>query len=312
MLGKNRGGKEEKGNELGDLGVEPVHKQNNGNNHSLENLEVRRRGGSEMDGSIHRNHHDSDSESPTNSPTIMIGTNAGANYAGSFSGGSSSSSSSSSSGSSAGCWSESITDKEEEVDNDDDDEDGCLDDWEAMADALAADDKQKAPCSDPPVEHEHEHEHVVKTDSRGDSETSLGLGVVGSKPGSARKVTKGNTQAWRPDDAFRPQSLPNLTKHLSFPHHNWHFRGGFAWAHAAPSSCPICYEDLDPTDTSFMPCLCGFRLCLFCHKRILEEDARCPGCRKPYEQNPVEAEANVGGGSLTVRLSRTCSMITRS
>lgn len=311
MLGKNRGGKEEKGNELGDLGVEPVHEQNNGNNHSLENLEVRRRGGgSEMDGSIHRNHHDSDSESPTNSPTIMIGTNAGANYAGSFSGGSSSSSSS---GSSAGCWSGSITDKEEEVDNDDDDdEDGCLDDWEAMADALAADDKQKAPCSDPPVEHEHEHEHVVKTDSRGDSETSLGLGVVGSKPGSARKVTKGNTQAWRPDDAFRPQSLPNLTKHLSFPHHNWHFRGGFAWAHAAPSSCPICYEDLDPTDTSFMPCLCGFRLCLFCHKRILEEDARCPGCRKPYEQNPVEAEANVGGGSLTVRLSRTCSMITRS
>ncbi|KAJ0834354.1 putative transcription factor C2H2 family [Helianthus annuus] len=87
-------------------------------------------------------------------------------------------------------------------------------------------------------------------------------------------------RAWRPDDASRPQSLPNLLKQNSFPmqsgsHHGLIF---------APSSCPICCEDLDMTDSSFLPCPCGYRLCLFCHKKILEDNGRCPGCRKQYEQ----------------------------
>jgi len=127
----------------------------------------------------------------------------------------------------------------------------------------------------------------------------------------------GNSRAWRPDDAFRPRSLPNLSKQQSLPNPDRHYGGGgVAWASksvvSAPSSCPICYEELDLTDSSFLPCLCGFRLCLFCHKRIVDEDGRCPGCRKPYETKPIEAEASVNGGSLTFRLARSCSMITRS
>ncbi|KAJ7956301.1 General negative regulator of transcription subunit 4 [Quillaja saponaria] len=195
--------------------------------------------------------------------------------------------------------------KEEEGD------DGILDDWEAMADALAADDKNQNPCLDSPPVHEPVVQLVCPTNG-------LGLGVDNSKPETDRLVPRApeNTRAWRPDDAFRPQSLPNLSKQQSLPNPDRHYGGGIPWActavMAVPSSCPICYEDLDLTDTSFLPCFCGFRLCLFCHKRILEEDGRCPGCRKPYEHDPVQTEASVHGGSLTFRLARSCSMIESS
>ncbi|CAI9766786.1 unnamed protein product [Fraxinus pennsylvanica] len=53
-------------------------------------------------------------------------------------------------------------------------------------------------------------------------------------------------------------------------------------------------------------------LCLFCHKRILEEDGQCPGCRNQYDCEPVEGEATLDGGSLTFQLARSCSMISRS
>ncbi|KAH1132596.1 CCR4-NOT transcription complex subunit 4 [Glycine soja] len=258
--------------------------------HSLEPLNTRRRG-EEDDGLIH---HDSDSESPSNCPAaVLCGTDSGTNFTGSSSGGSSSSSSSS-----GGCCSGNVTEEEEEEEGDDDDDDGCLDDWEAMADALAADDKRENPCPDSPP---------VVSPSEGSN-----LGSPNSKPESDGLVPwgSGNSRAWRADDAFRPQSLPNLSKQHSMPNPD---RRGVPWGRApTPSSCPICCEDLDLTDTSFMPCLCGFRLCLFCHKRILEEDGRCPGCRKPYECEPVETEASVLGGSLTLRLARSCSMIERS
>ena len=77
-------------------------------------------------------------------------------------------------------------------------------------------------------------------------------------------------RAWKSDDAFRPRSLPNLQNH----------RKSFSLDVAL--TCPICYEDLDRTDSSFRPCCCGFNLCLFCHKKILEADGRCPGCRTLY------------------------------
>ncbi|XP_022736210.1 uncharacterized protein LOC111289432 [Durio zibethinus] len=275
---------------------------------SLENLEMRRTaeaiGGGE-NGSVH---HDSDSESsPSNSPTsssLLGGTDSGTSFT--------NSSSSSSSTSSGGCCSGSIT--EEEGD------DGCLDDWEAVADALAADDdKQETERN----ENNRETPCLGPTPGR---EPNTQLGSIGagsdlrnSKPECPRIVqrTTGSSRAWRADDAFRPQSLPNLSKQRSFPATYRHFgQGGVSWARnsafSVPSSCPICYEDLDFTDSSFLPCLCGFRLCLFCHKRILEEDGRCPGCRKPYEHDPVEAEANVQGGSMTFRLARSCSMSARS
>ncbi|KAL0440814.1 UNVERIFIED_CONTAM: hypothetical protein Sradi_0020300 [Sesamum radiatum] len=136
--------------------------------------------------------------------------------------------------------------------------------------------------------------------------------------GTAVQKSLIHSQAWRPDDAFRPQSLPNLSKQHSFQLDSERpfGRGGSVWGcknvGPVPKSCPICYEDLDCTDSSFLPCLCGFRLCLFCHKRILEEDGRCPGCRKQYDCDPVEGEATLDGGSLIFCLARSCSMTTRS
>ncbi|XWS37402.1 hypothetical protein CRYUN_Cryun19dG0040000 [Craigia yunnanensis] len=271
---------------------------------SLDNLEMRRISEANGEGENGSVQHENDSESsPSNSPTnssLLGGTDSGTSFT-----------NSSSSTSSGGCCSGSST--EEEVD------DGCLDDWEAVADALAADDdKQETERN----ENNRENPYLGSTSGH---EPNLQLGLNGagsdlrkSKPECPRVVQRatGSNRAWRADDAFRPQSLPNFSKQRSFPDTNRHFgQGGMSWAHSSafsvPSSCPICYEDLDFTDSSFLPCLCGFRLCLFCHKRILEEDGRCPGCRKPYEHDPVEAEASVQGGSLTFRLARSCSMIAR-
>ncbi|XVE54896.1 hypothetical protein DITRI_Ditri03aG0119000 [Diplodiscus trichospermus] len=274
----------------------------------LENLEMRiaeiNREGEK--GSVQ---HESDSDpSPSNSPmssSLLGGADSGTSFT---------NSGSSSSTSSGGCCSGSITEEEEGGD------DECLDDWEAVADALAADDDKKEwrrnennrenPC----FGSTSGHEPNPQLGSHG-----AGSDLTNSKHECPRMVQRatGSSRAWRADDAFRPRSLPNLSKQQSFPGTDRHFgQGGVSWgrssAFSVPSSCPICYEDLDFTDSSFLPCLCGFRLCLFCHKRILEEDGRCPGCRKPYEHDPVEAEASVQGGSLTFRLARSCSMIARS
>ncbi|WCJ36014.1 RING/U-box superfamily protein [Euphorbia peplus] len=242
-------------------------------------------------------YHDFDSDSSSNSPTGSSASGLSGTDPGSviFTG--------SSSSSSGGCCSGNITEDEEEG------EDNCLDDWEAVADALAANDSNK---------------HGNKKDNQClESEASpelepcedlkQGGGVGGGQETESPKLAPNNARAWRPDDAFRPQSLPNLSKQRSFPNTDRCFgKGGIPWSciNAAPSSCPICCEELDLTDTSFLPCICGFRLCLFCYNRIRNvEDGRCPGCRKPYEGNAVEAELSVNGGSLTFRLARSYSMV---
>lgn len=273
---------------------------------SLENLEMRRRGEANGGGENGSVQHESDSESlPSNSPTsslLLGGTGSGTSFTNSSSG----------STSSGGCCSGSIT--EEEGD------DGCLDDWEAVADALAADDDKQE------MERNENNRENLCSGSTPEHEPNPQLGLNGarsdlrnSKPECQRTVqmATGTSRAWRVDDAFRPQTLPNLSKQRSFPATDRHFgQGGVSWvrssAFSPPSSCPICCEDLDFTDSSFLPCLCGFRLCLFCHKRILEDDGRCPGCRKAYEHDPMEAEASIQGGSMTFRLARSCSMIARS
>ncbi|OIV97083.1 hypothetical protein TanjilG_25673 [Lupinus angustifolius] len=261
-----------------------------GSNGSLEKLEMRSRDEEEDEGLIG---HVSYSESVSNSPTSVNSCiHSGTIFTGSCSSGSSSSSSTCS----AGCRSGNVTEEED---------DECLDDWEAMADALAANDKPQNPEAEP----------VDKMVLPGELISGLNAGPQNWKPDSATLVpcSSGNGRAWRPDDTFRPQCLPNLSKQHSLPNPDRRCRGGVPWAFtASPSSCPICCEDLDLTDSSFLPCLCGFRICLFCHKRIVEEDGRCPGCRKQYECEPVETEASVHGGSLTLRLARSCSMVGRS
>lgn len=263
--------------------------------------------------SVEEIHHDSDSESsPANSPMSSIsgGNDSVNNYIGSGSSGSSTSSSSSFS--SGGCCSGCITEEEEG------DDDSCLDDWEAVADALAAaatDDKQgHNPGADTPSEKEtgFAADSAAQLTNRGNldaqAENSMmeGAGILG-------KGTV-NTRAWRPDDTSRPQCLPNLAKQHSFPANSERLSCHVVnpWVRTnVPTSCPICVEDLDLTDSNFLPCPCGFRLCLFCHKRILEADARCPGCRKPYASEQVEKETSVSAGSLTIRLNRSSSMFSR-
>ncbi|XP_023730200.1 uncharacterized protein LOC111877929 [Lactuca sativa] len=199
----------------------------------------------------------SDSESPSNSPTSHTSSVSESNISVTNFTGSSSRSSCGSSSSSGDCCSGSMTDEE------DDEDDGCLDDWEAIADALAAaDDIQKSPVDEHPLTPPEPEQPVL------------------TPAGST------NFRAWRPDDVSRPQSLPNLVKQNSFP-----MKSGSS---AFPSSCPICCEDLDMTDSSFLPCPCGYRLCLFCHKRILEDNGRCPGCRKQYESHGNAASSKLG------------------
>ncbi|KAH7865529.1 hypothetical protein Vadar_007824 [Vaccinium darrowii] len=259
---------------------------------SIENLEIMPREDMKV-GSIH---HYSDLDSPSNSPTSHTSSASGSTVSSTnFSG-------SSGDSSSGGSWSGSITGEEEEEEGDDE----CLDDWEAVADALAAtNDKndQHNPLDSPP---------------ESATQPSSAIVITCPKPECVENVQTGppTGRAWKPDDTFRPQSLPNLSKQLSFPMNSGrHYGcGGVTWglnnATSLPSLCPICCEDLDFTDSNFLPCLCGFRLCLFCHKRILEEDGRCPGCREPYKGGPIVEEATLDGGSLTLRLARSCSMIT--
>ncbi|CAL9247221.1 unnamed protein product [Arabidopsis halleri] len=250
----------------------------------VENLD----GQEETNNGTHR--HESFIESLSNSPnSILSGMNSIPNF-----------SSSSSSGSGGSC-SGNITEEE------DADDDGCLDDWEAIADALAADD-EKHEKENPPEsckEHEDIQQLACPRDLIGGSDVVVRDAKVDCQRTMSRKQK--SNQAWRPDDKLRPQGLPNLEKQRSFPVMNLHFNSV-----TVPSSCPICYEDLDLTDSNFLPCPCGFRLCLFCHKTICDGDGRCPGCRKPYERNTIKVEASVQGGGLTIRLARSSSMFCRS
>lgn len=172
------------------------------------------------------------------------------------------------------CCSVSVSENEEE--------DSCLDDWETIADALIATDTgHDQKIVSPP--------QSVKNNGSTDPKSVNQNSHVPLKEKESKKMVpgvRGKPQAWRLGDVSRPQSLPNLVKQ-NYQKMRSSRRATATWARQnvepQPSSCPICYEDLDPTDSSFLPCPCGFHLCLFCHKKIMEGDARCPGCRKQYE-----------------------------
>ncbi|KAJ8485474.1 hypothetical protein OPV22_017959 [Ensete ventricosum] len=234
-------------------------------------------------------------ESEEGSPTHSSHMNGCANY---------SISSESSFGSSSRSFSN--AEVEEDICEERGEEKEGIDDWEALADALPVAHDRIQPTLNPPASVPDSTATAVGTNK----DCHEGFAKPDDKPLVPR--------AWRADDAFRPQSLPNLSKQWSFPvSRERHYAAATRWAHhgilSAPSTCPICCEDLDPTDTSFLPCNCGFRLCLFCHKRILEADGRCPGCRKHYD--PVAGcEVGNGGGMqpVTLHLSHACSMISRT
>ena len=209
--------------------------------------------------------------------------------------------SSSSSSSPSTCFSGNVSD--EEVD------DGCLDDWEAVADALNADDNRHHAASESSPDCEMQYSCAVP-------EAAKNSRVDFSKPEFRSAVPESHQKcrAWKPDDALRPRCLPNLSKQHSTPlNSDWHGNHKtvtWAWQTiiSQPSECPICYEDLDVTDTSFLPCSCAFRLCLFCHKKILEADGRCPGCRKLYDHVDANVGFNIGANAF--HITQSCSMST--
>ncbi|GFP97695.1 general negative regulator of transcription subunit 4 [Phtheirospermum japonicum] len=238
----------------------------NGRTMPTEKLEIKPRVVDEIygNGPHFRDSDSSSSKSPTSRISSLLGRNdSGVTFT-----------ASSRSSSSNSCFSGSMSDEEDVGDHDDDD---CLDDWEAMADALAADELKNSSSSEHGSQSGVETERFFGNDTSNGNQESRGAAI--------------GPRAWRPNDEFRPQSLPNL-KLIS---------------DARDLSCPICFEDLDGTDSSFLPCLCGFRLCLFCHKRIIEDDGRCPGCRKKYD-----CESTLDGCGLAYRFARSCSMVTRS
>ncbi|CAN6248953.1 unnamed protein product [Urochloa humidicola] len=247
----------------------------------------------------------SDLDSPMHSPGSDKSHSGGCTHRKGFSG--NGGGRSLSSGSSVWSSSRSVSDAEEEDTGCPEDESEVLDDWEAAADALYDDDS-------------HCHQSSVSTTPPPAPTNAAPANAARPEP------IRSKTRAWAPDDIFRPQSLPSISKQASFPASIGNCWAGMGMSAAQqgilslPLSCPICYEDLDPTDSSFLPCPCGFHLCLFCHKRIVEADGRCPGCRKKY--NTVAAAEGGGGPKATttvgtgremaniapVRLSRSCSM----
>eukprot|EP01041_Mallomonas_annulata_P011509 gene11509-24066_t len=51
--------------------------------------------------------------------------------------------------------------------------------------------------------------------------------------------------------------------------------------------CPLCVEELDLVDKNFLPCPCGYRVCMWCWHHIKESlSGLCPGCRAPYKTDP--------------------------
>lgn len=212
-----------------------------------------------------------------------------------------------------GCSSEEVNSKIQAPDSSQEEEhespSDVEDDWEAAADALNIEDSSFKTIK----------EEIPSISNHGSSENnkssfSIEDGIL--KPEYKIKSTNlanrslrcGSGRAWRPDDVSRPNTLPKLTKLHSFPSQSCRPSSWSAWnntsasSSSVPSSCPICYEDLDVTDSNFAPCSCGFRLCLFCHKKIIENDGRCPGCRKRYTVTDTGAKATI------VRLPRSCSM----
>ncbi|KAI4351535.1 hypothetical protein L6164_005893 [Bauhinia variegata] len=203
-----------------------------------------------------------------------------------------------SSSSMCNCVSENASNEEED--------DGCFDDWEAVADALNADNKMQNLVSESATGPEMSNSFAGSTTSVPINAPNTGVDLSKKECRSAVPESHLNCRAWKPDDAFRPQCLPNLSRqHSSLMNSDWH---GEWQSIISQPSCPICYEDLDVTDSSFLPCSCGFRLCLFCHKRILEADGRCPGCRKPYDH--IDATVGFNMGAAALHITRSCSMST--
>lgn len=68
--------------------------------------------------------------------------------------------------------------------------------------------------------------------------------------------------------------------------------------------CPLCCEELDLSDQNFLPCKCGYQVCMWCWHHIKENlNGLCPACRTPYQDDP-HAFAAVDRNECVVPRSR--------
>lgn len=117
----------------------------------IKKLQIKPIGEEDNEGSLN---HYSDFDSPTSHTSSVLGGNdSGTNFTGSSRG-------SSSSSSSGGCCSGSVSEEDEEV------EDDCLDDWEAVADALAAIDEKQEQQNPSLDSHFERNENMTHMSSR--------------------------------------------------------------------------------------------------------------------------------------------------
>jgi len=56
------------------------------------------------------------------------------------------------------------------------------------------------------------------------------------------------------------------------------------------SLCPLCMNSFDSTDLSFDPCVCKYRVCLWCMHRLHTDRKGCPACRRPYDGGLLAAK----------------------
>lgn len=58
-------------------------------------------------------------------------------------------------------------------------------------------------------------------------------------------------------------------------------------------TCPLCLETLDITDRAMQYCQCGYQMCLWCWRQLMETSAKdnmpgkCPNCRTVYDEQKI-------------------------
>ncbi|XP_038901785.1 uncharacterized protein LOC120088502 isoform X3 [Benincasa hispida] len=66
-------------------------------------------------------------------------------------------------------------------------------------------------------------------------------------------------------------------------------------------TCPLCAEEMDPTDQQLKPCKCGYEICVWCWHHIMEmaekdgTEGRCPACRAIYDKEKIVGTASSCG-----------------
>ncbi|XP_050935083.1 uncharacterized protein LOC103501902 isoform X2 [Cucumis melo] len=66
-------------------------------------------------------------------------------------------------------------------------------------------------------------------------------------------------------------------------------------------TCPLCAEEMDPTDQQLKPCKCGYEICVWCWHHIMEmaakddTEGRCPACRAIYDKEKIVGMASSCG-----------------